>query len=144
MSRVVVVKEGGMRLIGWGVAGAVCAVVAWLLLVPWDLSTVDESGELIAGGNERGAGGMVVVFVVIVALGLIIAFRGARATSVTLTAAGTATWMSLFAWRTATARVIGANLFIVPLIVLVLPAAIIGPVVVLAVATVRQRRHARD
>lgn len=133
-----------MRLIGWGVAGAVCAVVAWLLLVPWDLSTVDESGELIAGGNERGAGGMIVVFLVIVALGLIVAFRGARATAVTLTASGTTTWMILFAWRTAAARVIGANLFIVPLVVLVLPAAVIAPVVVLAAATVRQRRHARD
>jgi hypothetical protein len=39
----------------FGLAGAALGVGAWLLIVPWDLSEVDEAGRIISRGGDDNA-----------------------------------------------------------------------------------------
>lgn len=96
----------------------------WLVLIPWDLSEVDENDRIIAGGGDdvfgswRAAALGAGTFIMNAA-----ASRGGLPTrrSVVLTVLVGSFW---FLWRTGTARTAGANLFIAGWLLFFLPAAV--------------------
>jgi hypothetical protein len=58
------------RRLGWGVVGVALAFLAWVLLVPWDLSEVDAHGRDLAGGGDDNAALIAVVALVVLAGGV--------------------------------------------------------------------------
>jgi hypothetical protein len=114
-------------------------------MVPWDLSEVDRDGRVIAGGGDDNAGaiGLVLLFTVVVAFAMALFGRqGARATSFAL--GGCLMWAFLIGWRVGTARTSGANMFLVPFVVVVVPTIAIAPALVAAVAGWAQRHRDRQ
>ena len=109
------------------VVGLVAVVsVWWLALVPWDLSEVDERGEFIAGGGDDVFGGWRAValgagWFAAVAGSIAIGLR-ARWALATLVVVGSV-W---FLWRSGSARVIGANLFLAAWATAFMPAISVG------------------
>jgi len=117
------------------VVGAAAGAAAWLLLVPWDLSEFDASGRMIESGGDDNAGRIAVVAAVLLAAGVGLAFVDrARRQAPAATFGGFAAWAVLFAWRAGSARVSGANFFIIPLVVVVIPTAVIVPLLIRWVA----------
>jgi len=104
-------------------------------LVPWDLSEVTEDGRPIDGGGDDSALQIALVGLIVVAVGLVAVTRAAtRSLAATFVAGGLGTWTLLFAWRAAVSETEGANLFMVPLVTLFAPAAIVTPLLVRAIA----------
>jgi hypothetical protein len=136
--------RAGPRLVAALLAGALAGLVAWLVLVPWDLSEIDESGVVIQGGGDDNAGNIAAVAIVLLAVGLVLAFPRTRTSAAAFTLGGYITWAVLFGWRVGSARVSGANFFIIPLVIVVIPAAVIVPLVVRSVARQQRRRSVRD
>jgi lipopolysaccharide export LptBFGC system permease protein LptF len=116
------------------------AVVAWVVLVPWDLSQADADGNRIGGGADDAWGRIALVLAVVVVVAAALVFMRAHRYAVGVASAGAFTWVVLFAWRVGTARTVGANLFLVPLVVMVVPGALIAVVLVAALDHSRQRR----
>jgi hypothetical protein len=109
--------------------------VTWIALVPWDLSEVDSQGRLLEGGGDDHGGAIVLVACVVVMIGGVLLWRSStRAIAAPFTFGGLAAWAVLFAWRAGTARTYGANMFMAPLIIIVIPAAILVPMAVAAIA----------
>jgi hypothetical protein len=134
-----------LRSVAALVAGASAGLVAWLVLVPWDLSEIDESGVVIQGGGDDNAGNIAAVAIVLLAVGLVLAFlQRTRTSAAAFTLGGYVTWAVLFGWRVGSARVSGANFFIIPLVIVVIPAAVIVPLVVRSVARQQRRRSVRN
>lgn len=122
------------------VLGVGFAVVAWLGLAPWDLST---QGDELRSGDDSGAAIVAVgVAITVVALTLALVAR-TRALGAPFAAGGLWCWTALFAWRAGTAEVVGANMFLAPVMVMFVPSAVLVPRLVDAV---RQRldRHAQQ
>jgi len=115
-------------LVSGGILGGGVAVACWLLLVPWDLSEVDERGVAPErGGDEYGAQIAVVGLVVVVA-GLVTTLRAStRHLGPMVAAGGLAAWSVLFAWRAGAAETSGANMFMVPLVAVMLPSVVVIP-----------------
>ena len=125
--------------------GASSAVIAWLLLVPWDLSEIDASGAVIEGGGDDNAAAIAAVAFVVVVLGLLLILgEHTRPRATAFTFAGLTAWTLLFAWRAGSARVSGANLFIIPLIFAVIPTAVIAPLIVRSLTQRRSSRASHD
>lgn len=122
---------------------AVAAVGAWRAVVPWDLSEIDANGQLIpSGGADANAGRIAFAACVVVLVGFVLAaIPAARSSAVAATRAGMTVWAALFTWRALAARTEGASLFLVPLVFVVAPAVLIGPLIVRRV--VRTIDHAR-
>lgn len=116
------------------VAGLIAVVsLLWLLLLPWDLSSVDQNGELI-----DGRGGDVFARWRAVALGVcwfvaVAASVTAGVRARTALAAVVAVGSFWFLWRTGSARVIGANMFVVGWLFAFLPAVSVGGLVAVLV-----------
>jgi hypothetical protein len=118
--------------------GAGVAVISWLVLVPWDLSEVSEDGRGVGGGGDDNAPQIALVGAVVLAIGLIAIASGrreARRSAPALVAGGLAAWSALFAWRAGVSETSGANLFMVPLVMMFIPAAVFAPLVLRAVAS---------
>jgi hypothetical protein len=112
-------------------AGAGLAALAWMALLPWDLSEVDKLGRPLPKGGEDYAAEIALVAVVVAVMGLtLLASSKTRRGAGMFAAGGLWTWAALFGWRAAVSRVTGANLFVVPLIVAVVPAALALPVII--------------
>ncbi|MER3462373.1 MAG: hypothetical protein C4342_05125 [Armatimonadota bacterium] len=128
--------------------GVGLSVAAWLVLVPWDLSELDSQGRLRPDGGDSSAGSIIAVVALVGGVGLIGALLTRRTRwPVALTCGGTGTWTVLFTWRAGTANTSGANMFMVSLVFLVVPTAVILPLLVYAAArwaaaTAPNRRHA--
>ena len=121
-------------------AGVVIAVAAWLLLVPWDLSELDANGSMLEGGGDDYGWQIAVVGVVVVLIGLATALKATtRSAGPVLVASGLTTWSALFAWRAGTAEVSGANTFVVPLVPIMIPAAVLMPLLVRRVGRLARR-----
>jgi hypothetical protein len=126
----------GIRAFVAALAGAASAVLAWLLVVPWDLSEVTEDGRPIEGGGDDSGLQIGLVGVVVVGLGLVAVARpSTRALAAMFVAGGLGTWTVLFGWRAGVSETVGANMFMVPLVTVCLPATIVTPIVIRAIAT---------
>jgi len=73
--------------------------------------------------------------VIVVAFGVVALARiSTRAFAATYVAGGLATWTVLFGWRAGVSETDGANMFMAPLVILFLPATIVTPILVRAIA----------
>ena len=125
----------GIRACVAASAGAAVAGLAWLVLVPWDLSEVAEDGRAIEGGGDDSGLQIALVGMFVVALGLVgVARASTRALAATFVAGGLAAWTVLFAWRAGVSETDGANMFMAPLVTLFVPATILMPILVRAIA----------
>ena len=125
----------GSRAFVAALAGAATAGLAWLVLVPWDLSEVTADGRPIEGGGDDSGLQIALVGVIVVAFGLVALARiSTRAFAATYVAGGLATWTVLFGWRAGVSETDGANMFMAPLVILFLPATIVTPILVRAIA----------
>ena len=116
-------------------AGMAVALLAWLVLLPWDLSEVTADGRPIEGGGDDVGAQLALVAVIVVALGMAVVARpSTRAVAPAFVAGGLWTWTVLFAWRAGAAKTDGANLFLAPLVVVCVPVAVVAPLVVRAIA----------
>ena len=108
--------------------GAAVSLGTWLLAVPWDLSEVDADGRVLEQGGDDYGGmiALVAALVVAIAIVLLLAPRTRRAAP-WFAAGGLAAWAALFAWRAGSAETSGANLFLVPLVMVVIPLAVAVP-----------------
>lgn len=116
-------------------AGIALAFTAWLVFVPWDMSTVGEAGRRIAGRSDAQTGpkiGLALALILVVAL--VVEVRRGDARPLPMAAAGAATWAVLFAWRAAVSRVGGANFWPIAFVFIVAPAAVLGPALVIGIA----------
>ena len=102
---------------------AVVTAACWLLVLPWDWSTVDAAGQPVDGGQPWTG-----LFLVAVVAGLAVAAVVHREPGALLTAplAGLATMVVLYSWRASQARVVGSNLWVFGLIGVVLPLGLLG------------------
>jgi hypothetical protein len=124
-----------VRIFAAALAGAAVAVFAWLVLVPWDLSEVSGDGRMLDGGDDN-APEIALVAVAVVAIGLIaIGRRVTRGDAPAFVAGGLAAWAALFAWRAGVSETSGANMFVVPLVMMFIPVAVVTPLVLRAVAS---------
>jgi hypothetical protein len=112
----------------------------WLLLVPWDLSELDENGSMLERGGDDYGPQIAAVAVIVVFVGLATALKATtRSIGPVLVASGLTAWSALFAWRAGTAQVSGANMFVVPLILFMIPAVVLMPLLVRCVGRLAQR-----
>jgi hypothetical protein len=118
-------------------------VLIWLLLVPWDLSEVNELGETIVGGGDQLAPriGSVLVVVTAAIAALAILCPWLPTTTASIWASGA--WILLFAWRAGSARASGANLWMVGLVLVVLPCAALAVLAVHVIGRSTKRRLTR-
>ncbi len=115
-------------------AGGALAVLVWAVVVPWDLSEVDERGRALPRGGDEYAPEIALVATAVGLTGLALSLSSrTRAGGPWLTAGGLWAWAALFAWRAAVSRVSGANLFMVPLVFFFIPVALVFPLIVNAV-----------
>lgn len=120
-----------VRNLGALLAGAATALAVWMALVPWDLSEIDATGAVIEGGGDDNAGAIALVAVVVLAIALaLLLARPTRGHAAGFTLGGYVAWAVLFGWRAGSSRVSGANLFIVPLVAIVIPVAVVVPLLV--------------
>ena len=96
--------------------GATFCLALWLLLARWDLS------EDIPGGGDDLFPRIVAVLGMLVVAGVAAVVVSPRLGQIAANASFV-TWALLFAWRASVARVSGANLWLLPFLFLVLPAA---------------------
>ena len=131
------------RVASWllgGIAGAATAIAMWLLLVPWDLSELDEDGSTLERGGDDYAPQIAAVAVIVVIVGLATTLKATtRRAGPALVASGLAAWSALFAWRAGTSEVSGANMFLVPLVMVMIPATVLMPLLVRRVDRLAQR-----
>jgi hypothetical protein len=86
---------------------------------------------------------MVAALAVVVVVSLTLAWVRPRHAVAFVAGAG-ATWAALFAWRTSTARVVGANLWLAGFVLVAIPAVAIALFAVVVVARWRSTRlHGR-
>ncbi len=98
-------------------------IAGWLVLLPWDWSTVDAHGQSVDRGNPWG--GLLLLAVV---LALTVAFVVRRQPKAILSAplAGLVTMAVLYSWRASQARVTGGNAWVFGLIGVVIPIGLLG------------------
>jgi hypothetical protein len=101
----------------------ITAAVAWLAVVPWDLSTVDEAGRDIDGGNRLGS---VIVALLIGGIAVFVAARVRRDAVLPAIIAAVVVPVALFAWRASVARTDGASDWVALLVAIILPLALIA------------------
>jgi hypothetical protein len=118
--------------------GAGVAVISWLVLVPWDLSEVSRDGRGVDGGGDDNALQIALVGGVVVAIGLIAIASGrnqARRGAPAIVAGGLTAWAALFAWRAGVSETSGANMFMVPIVMVFIPVAVLAPLAFRAVVS---------
>jgi hypothetical protein len=126
------------------ITGALAGAALWVFLVPWDLSEVDSSGRPLANGGDDQGGSIALVAVLLTGTGVVLALspRTERAAP-WFTAGGLAAWAVLFAWRAGAAETAGANMFLAPLIAVVVPVAIGVPFLLGKVSSALRHRRSR-
>lgn len=112
------------------VVGAVVSLGTWVLFLPWDLSEVDVDGRLLEKGGDDYGGmiALVAVVVVAIAVGLLLA-PWTRQSALGFAVGGLVTWAVLFTWRAGVSETSGANMFMIPLLFVVIPVTVAVPFV---------------
>jgi hypothetical protein len=105
-------------------AGAGVSIGGWMLFVPWDLSEVESAGNSTGSGGDRAWLAIAGLLLLVAATGIAAALAGQRDLGFGLTLGGAGAWVALFAWRVSSARTAGANMWIIPFVFFVLPAAV--------------------
>lgn len=109
-----------MRVIGLNVGVSVAtALVCWLLLVPWDLSTADSNGRALRQEGEPYAEILWALAIPVVLCAASIILRPGSGGARSLAVVGT--WAFLLTWRTMVAHVVGANMWLAGLVVFTIP-----------------------
>jgi hypothetical protein len=122
--------------------GALFATALWVGLLPWDLSEVDSAGRPLRDGGDDHGGAIALVAVLVTGAGVVLAAtQRAGWAAARFVGGGLAAWAVLFAWRAGTAETSGANLFLAPLVVVILPVAVAIPLVVGKLSSVLSRRR---
>jgi hypothetical protein len=126
------------------VGGAVAEWLAWQAFVPWDMSEVDKVGRVIEPGRgdhlwPQIFAALAVVTVAYIAIGFVWGRRLVVAASV----GSAATWAFIWSWRASVSRVVGANFWLSTLVILVVPAAIAGVLLVRAAVRANELLRAR-
>lgn len=124
----------------WIGVGVLLAVLSWLTLVSWDLSEIDREGNPTGTSSDELWLPIASVLGIVFSVGLFFAVRGRGSVAASLTGSGAATWTVLFAWRAAVARIDGANLWFVSLVLFVVPSAVAATVVVCSIASHRSSK----
>ncbi len=101
----------------------IAAAAAWLAVVPWDLSTVDEAGRDIGGDNRLAA---IIIALLLGGIAVFVAARLRRDAVLPAIAAAVVVPVALFAWRASAARTDGASQWVALLAAFVLPLALIA------------------
>jgi len=121
--------------------GASVGAALWAGLVPWDLSEVDSAGRPLSGGDDNG-GSIGLVALAMTGLGVALAAnRQTKRAAPWVVAGGLTAWAVLFAWRASAAETIGANMYLAPLVAVVVPVAIGVPFLLHKVSSARWRRR---
>jgi hypothetical protein len=123
------------------VVGVAIGFVAWLAIAPWDLSEVDKAGRAIAGGGDHLAPQIGAALAVVTAMYCVAALALDHLPVSWACGGSCAIWVVLFAWRASSARVDGANLWPVGLVMVVLPAAALAFGAVAFCSRLRSRTH---
>lgn len=113
-------------------AGTAVCLVLWILIAPWDLSELDTAGNVIDNGGDGHATTIFTVLSVLIALGIGAVLASPRLGRIAAIA-GFVTWALIFGWRAAVARVIGANLWPLSFVYIVIPAVFLAATVVLII-----------
>jgi hypothetical protein len=128
-------SQTSLRWLAWVVVGTAVALIAWVLLVPWDLSEVDTHGRELKGRGDDNAPFIAVVALVVLVGGVLLSLSDrTRHRAAAAVAGGSLAWVALFVWRAGVAEVSGANLFLVPLVMFVIPVGIAMPLIVRGLA----------
>jgi hypothetical protein len=98
-------------------------VVGWLVLLPWDWSTVDAKGHPTGRGDPWGG---LVLLAVVLALTVAMVVRRQPKAILTAPLAGLAAMAVLYSWRASQARVSGTNSWVFGLIGVVIPIGLLG------------------
>jgi hypothetical protein len=98
-------------------------IAGWLVLLPWDWSTVDAHGQPIDRGNPWGG---VLLLAVVLALTVAMVVRRQPKAILSAPLAGLATMIVLYSWRASQARVSGGNAWVFGLIGVVIPIGLLG------------------
>ncbi len=119
-----------MNQLSAALIGGVVALGTWLVVVPWDLSEIGADGQLLDQGGDDNGGliALVAGVVIVIAVCLLMASR-TRWSATWFAAGGLATWATLFAWRAGGSETSGANMFMIPLLLAVIPVAVAVPLV---------------
>lgn len=126
-------------------AAAAATTLVWVNRVGWDLSTVDENGNVYRMGNDVMSGrdliALLAAIAVVAAIGGTAARNRADAGVVAVITAA-----ALMTWRGAAARVVGANMFLLGTMSIVMYgglAAVAGTAVGTGIGGVVRHRRAR-
>ena len=123
------------------VVGVVIGFGAWLAIAPWDLSEIDKAGRVIAGGGDHLAPQIGAALALVTAVYCVGALLFDRVPITWACGGSCAIWVALFAWRASSARVDGANLWPVGLVMVVMPAAALAFGAVAFCSMLRSRLH---
>ena len=121
--------------------GVAIGVGAWLAIAPWDLSEVDGSGRIIAGGGDHLAPRIGAALAFVTAMYCVGALVLDRLPIMLACAASCASWVALWVWRVGVARVDGVNLWPLGLVFVVIPAAAVAFGAVAFCSLLRSRRQ---
>ena len=123
------------------VMGVAIGIAAWVAIAPWDLSEVDTAGRAIAGGGDHLAPQIGAALALLTAMYCVGALVSDRVPITWACGGSCAIWVALFAWRASVARVDGANLWPVGLVIVVIPAAASAFGAVALCSMLRSRLH---
>jgi hypothetical protein len=116
--------------------------VLWLLLVPWDLSTVDRAGHVYPDFEARGDRAFFRLCAVLLStacLGAVLSVRQPRASKWFLVGAFFS-MLIWYGWRSEAARVLGANFWPISLALAIQPTLILFSAAHLVPGWLKRRR----
>jgi lipopolysaccharide export LptBFGC system permease protein LptF len=111
-----------MRAFVSALVGVTVSIVAWAVLLPANLSEVDDQGRLTGHALDDEWASVLLVFLVVLAASYI-AFYLRVGSAVALADGGFLLGLLLLGWNGFTAKTSGANLFIATFLVGVVPTA---------------------
>jgi hypothetical protein len=113
-----------LRSLAISTLGPILVVVGWSVALPSNLDQIDGSGDISGPGVDGYWLHILGVPLPMLALAALLAWRRSYREAQLVVAFGALSWVLTFTYRASMARTTGANMFLVPLIFLVVPTAI--------------------